>query len=328
MINYLISNFQNICICINFFILFPLLGQLIKNTHRHLIEWENHKNHRAYLLKAKFSDLYYVVFFTSFLILLRLYWKKYIYKNLNISLIKFDNGDDLAIKYEKIYTGSFKSVYFIFTSVWGYYLLYKSEYIPYLLGGQSSTQQFLNIIFKDLPFQNVENMSLKIYYFWNFSYHLMSTLFHLTQTKRKNWQEMTMHHIITLILITFSYVLGLLKIGHIVMLIHDIPDIFIYTSKFLYELKNTKKLLIVTYITGLVGCFAYFRIYVFSLNIIYPLLIFETDYKHFENSINYFRTLLILLLLLHIYWYCLIIYMITKLLLGQKINDKNEEYKR
>ena len=139
---------------------------------------------------------------------------------------------------------------------------------------------------------------------------------------------MTMHHSATLLLIIFSYILGFLKFGHIVMLIHDIPDIFVYLSKTLNELKNTRYILIFCYIFGLVGLFGYLRIYIFLNDLIIPSLKIHFTETYYNNSIKYFTTLLCVLVFLHLYWYFLIIKMILEFIFKNKNNDFHEEYKK
>ena len=50
-------------------------------------------------------------------------------------------------------------------------------------------------------------------------------------TRRSDMVEMTIHHIVTLVLISFSWVTGFVRIGSIVMLVHDISDVPLELAK-------------------------------------------------------------------------------------------------
>lgn len=49
--------------------------------------------------------------------------------------------------------------------------------------------------------------------------------------KRKDFWQMFLHHISTIILICFSWVVNLTRIGSLVLLVHDCADIFLEAAK-------------------------------------------------------------------------------------------------
>lgn len=66
------------------------------------------------------------------------------------------------------------------------------------------------------------------FYIIKFSYHffecLLATLFH---RKRYDFSENFIHHILTIVLICYSYCTNVIPIGAVIMLIMDSSDIFV-----------------------------------------------------------------------------------------------------
>lgn len=52
---------------------------------------------------------------------------------------------------------------------------------------------------------------------------------------KRDFSEMALHHIVTMMLILFSYSTNFLPIGSVIMLIHDITDIFLNIFKIVVE---------------------------------------------------------------------------------------------
>ena len=93
------------------------------------------------------------------------------------------------------------------------------------------------------------------YHFHELAYTL---LFHLY---KRDFSEFMLHHIVTLILILFSYNVNYLAFGSVIMLIHDANDIFLYIFKLVVEIKSFKW--VVTFYTLLITTWIFFRLYFF-----------------------------------------------------------------
>ena len=75
-------------------------------------------------------------------------------------------------------------------------------------------------------------------------YHLHRAIFQFVDTFRKDFWAMVIHHWVTVLLIIFSWQLGLTQIGAVVMLLHDPADIFLSLTKIgwtfkISSMKNT-----------------------------------------------------------------------------------------
>lgn len=70
-------------------------------------------------------------------------------------------------------------------------------------------------------------LGIKAYYILSLTYHLDNTLIHLSSTPQNDFYEMLCHHLATLIMISFSWVVGLTNVGVHVMFLMDNADFFV-----------------------------------------------------------------------------------------------------
>lgn len=153
---------------------------------------------------------------------------------------------------------------------------------------------------------------------------------------RSNYLEMTVHHLITIILIMISYSIHFHYAGIFTSFIHDISDIFLESAKFInYSAKANNSILLknVTDILFVMFAivFSFTRLYIFPFWIIRSL-IFELRPMFSQEWNGYFILIIfaIILQLLHIYWFYLIIRMVYKLFTSgidkdERSDDEEEE---
>lgn len=58
-----------------------------------------------------------------------------------------------------------------------------------------------------------------------------SSLVWCVQVRRKDWLESMVHHIATIALLLYSYYVNFTRVGIMVMLLHDVSDIFLEAAK-------------------------------------------------------------------------------------------------
>lgn len=112
-------------------------------------------------------------------------------------------------------------IYYSISWSFGFYLYYKSDY-------------FFNCynIYKNWPHDRL-SAEFKFYYLVQTAcWFQQSIVIHL-EAKRKDYIQMTSHHIITCLLCTGSYIYYFTRIGHIILLLMDILDVFLSTAKIL-----------------------------------------------------------------------------------------------
>ncbi|XP_066061679.1 ceramide synthase 4-like isoform X1 [Chamaea fasciata] len=155
--------------------------------------------------------------------------------------------------------------------------------------------------------------SLFWYYMLELSFY-WSLVFTLPfDVKRKDFKEQIVHHAATIFLISFSYCANYIRIGTLVMVIHDASDCFLEPTKIFNYMKWKKT------------CDSLFMIFsaVFLISrlVIYPYTVLYNTYYYsmeiFQPFFGYYfvNVLLIILQLLHVFWSCLIIHMVYKFIL-------------
>ncbi|XP_068923868.1 ceramide synthase 1 [Petaurus breviceps papuanus] len=150
---------------------------------------------------------------------------------------------------------------------------------------------------------------------------------------RKDSVVMLLHHIVTLILIVFSYAFRYHNVGILVLFLHDINDV---------QLEFTKLNVYFKFRGGVyhrlndlisdVGCISFsvswfwFRLYWFPLKVLYATchcsLLSVPDIPFYF----FFNALLLALLLMNIYWFLYIVVFAAKVLTGQvrEVSDVRE----
>ncbi|KAJ1085632.1 hypothetical protein NDU88_005762 [Pleurodeles waltl] len=150
---------------------------------------------------------------------------------------------------------------------------------------------------------------------------------------RKDSVVMLIHHIVTLVLISFSYAFRYHNIGILVLFLHDVNDIQLEFTKLNVYFKNRGG----SYhhlndIISNLGCVSFsiswflFRLYWFPLKVLYA-----TCYSSLQAVPNipfyfFFNILLFALTLMNVYWFLYIILFVGKVLTGQmqEVNDVRE----
>ena len=140
-----------------------------------------------------------------------------------------------------------------------------------------------------------------------------------TEVSRSDAAEMIVHHVVTILLITCSYLLNFSRIGSAILLLHDAADIFLESAKCLnytakakgHEWADTAKDVVfgVFAITFFVSRLVYYPRFV-VYDVLYVLPIY---YNNDWAGYYWFAGLLCTLELLHIFWFSLIFLMIVRL---------------
>ena len=126
-------------------------------------------------------------------------------------------------------------------------------------------------------------------------YHLQSMLFSLVLGAKP---EMHLHHVNTVVLIMCSWQFGYLRIGSVVFLLHDLPDICGYVMQAVVE-SQLKQAMVASFVL-LVITWGYSRLFLF-----FRLVLYVYEMQHLLTPpvfISHF-VMLCILLALHYYWY-------------------------
>lgn len=154
--------------------------------------------------------------------------------------------------------------------------------------------------------------SIWYYYMISLSFYWSSTFMHFFEAKRKDFWEMLSHHIVTILLISLSWVCNYHRAGALILVVHDFADIFMEAAKSLKYAKLDKACDIV---------FAVFTInWLVTRLYIFPQIIYVTlAYLPMYPVRLLFNALLIALLGLHCYWTFLLFQLLLTLLKTKEI---------
>jgi TLC domain len=260
----------------------------------------------------KLSDLWICVWSTIFFIVFRIVSATYLFKPLASVLLEPTarkrnwTPQDRHQREERFGAVCFKLLYFCCITPLGFYVLKDADWFPPSLGGSGDTEN----IFKGFPFQPYVPL-LKEYYMIELGYHTHSLLYHMALEHRSDYLEMMLHHCCAVFLVVFSYYENLVRVGSLVLIVHDIADVTAYLIKTAVDTVYTKVTL--SLYAALLVNWAYTRFYVFPFVIIKA--IYETEAmetipaEHFDQyEWTYLVNLLQILVVLHVYWYYLFLY--------------------
>lgn len=172
-----------------------------------------------------------------------------------------------------------------------------------------------NYCWYDYPHHSVTN-DVWWYYMLELGFYWSLTISQFMDTKRKDFLQMFVHHIVTIMLLTFSWTSNLFRIGSLVLVIHDFADVPLEAAKMAKYVENQRVA---------DSCFAVFTVaWIISRLGLYPYrIIFSTMYEALLivpmfPAYYVFNTLLCALQILHIVW----TWMIVKIAL-RAVSSKN-----
>lgn len=184
------------------------------------------------------------------------------------------------------------------------------------------------------PFPPPIHPSERFYYAQACGFYISATAFLiLFDSRRSDFAQMIVHHFVTLCLIITSYVYSYVRVGLVVIALHDFGDIFLYSSKFVHHLGMSG------FDTFLFSCFVisfYITRLVMFSRIVHAVsveclqtLVEEPSFNrwalYYDTYLRHYVVFVFLLgtlLLLHCYWFALALRLtINQLVYGQKVSE-------
>uniref|UniRef100_A0A8C9GZK0 TLC domain-containing protein n=1 Tax=Piliocolobus tephrosceles TaxID=591936 RepID=A0A8C9GZK0_9PRIM len=180
------------------------------------------------------------------------------------------------------------------------------------------------------PYMYISNY---VYYFYILQISYWSScLFYLKfEKKRKDYYIMTLHHLSTISLLTYSHMLNFWRVGLVILFVHDVVDISLYISKTISYSKPQYRFFLNIFYALFVLSYFFFRIILYLFYVVMPLSdiseirIYTNGFvnSHFDvPGVVIQLACMWLLMIMHCYWFCLIIKM-THVFIKQSL--KNEE---
>ncbi|OWF35762.1 Ceramide synthase 4 [Mizuhopecten yessoensis] len=170
----------------------------------------------------------------------------------------------------------------------------------------------------DMGRQHVPNdvywyYTIELAFYWNLVFTLV------TDHKRKDFVEMVVHHIVTILLIYFSFACNQLRLGTMVLLVHDSVDFWMAGAKMALYLKKSKTA------DGLFGIFLliwfYTRLYIYPFRIVWSGCVQSLQHTTIFPVYWLLNGLLCALQVLHIIWTYMILRMVVAKLTNNELKD-------
>ncbi|CAK8696075.1 ceramide synthase 2-like [Clavelina lepadiformis] len=167
--------------------------------------------------------------------------------------------------------------------------------------------------------------SVYFYYMLEGGFYISLLFSVMSDVKRKDFNEQIIHHLATIFLITFSYVANFVRIGTLVMAIHDISDIFLEAAKCLHYAKHhvvaesTFTLFAIIFIISRIMVYPYMVMYTTLVKLLWVFEPFPGYY--------FFNFLLMVLQILHLFWASIIVKMAIKMVRTGNVekDDRSDE---
>ncbi|XP_034469794.1 ceramide synthase 2-like [Hippoglossus hippoglossus] len=142
--------------------------------------------------------------------------------------------------------------------------------------------------------------------------------------KRKDFKEQVMHHLATIFLLTFSYCANYIRIGTLVIALHDLSDILLESAKMFNYGTGWRRTCDALFVVFAV-VFLVTRLVIFPSKLIHTTLVLSME--TFQPFVGYyfFNILLMVLQVLHIFWAGLILRMVYKFLKGKMDKDERSD---
>ncbi|GAB1598016.1 ceramide synthase 2-like isoform X2 [Argonauta hians] len=142
------------------------------------------------------------------------------------------------------------------------------------------------------------------FYIIEIGYYISSLVLHFTDVRRKDFWELFIHHIITLLLLTFSWIQNMIRVGTLVLVIHDTVDPLVESAKMA---KYCGKLVMCD-ILFVIFASTWFitRLVIFPWRIVYSTLFLAHPIVGFCPGWYIYNGLLLTLQFLHIKWFLII----------------------
>jgi len=147
--------------------------------------------------------------------------------------------------------------------------------------------------------QNI-NWGLQAYYVYGISFYTFSCICLFIDEKKKDFNAMLLHHVVTIMLILVSGMGGMLRIGAVIMISFDKSDILLETAKICHRFKLHNSA--ATFFVMFVASWIKYRVYEYPVYVIYS--VFRAE-QFSDLPLPYFdlcKVCLCVIYVLQIYW--------------------------
>ena len=212
---------------------------------------------------TQLSDMSDSLVYCAMFGILRILLTYVIMKPLAIRCMKIKNVDKSSKKITKFVEALWRFLFYSYFCYLGYMALFQPEPVDWVRDTKEHWQNW--------PMQSIST-AISFYYNIELGSYLHQLMW--TEVSRSDSLEMMLHHIVTILLILFSYLTNFTRIGASILLLHDAADIFLESAKiFVYTSKAWKKNKTMFFYTDLMATilFAIFALTFFGTRLVlYP----------------------------------------------------------
>ena len=203
-------------------------------------------------------------------------------------------------------------MFYVVSSFYGFKVIGDKPWVSFPLG----KKEMYNL-FSDSPFR--AGSDIQFYYSYAIGFYLAELIAIFVEPKRSDFLEYLLHHVVTLYLVTFSWMGYETRIGTYVLLIHDISDIGLCTTKIAHYLGSN--LMVNVNFVFFLASFVYMRLVCLPSLTIGIYLVGPAVRPFTVNSqiLGFFVG--IVLQSLHLFWFYLILRMLYRLVTGDGEGD-------
>ncbi|NXE44019.1 CERS2 synthase, partial [Ptilorrhoa leucosticta] len=158
---------------------------------------------------------------------------------------------------------------------------------------------------------------IELSFYWSLLFSIASDV------KRKDFKEQIIHHVATIILISFSWFANYIRAGTLIMALHDSSDYLLESAKmFNYAgWRNTcNNIFIVFAAVFIVTRLVILPFWIMHCTVFYPLDLYPAFFGYY-----FFNVMMVVLQSLHIFWAYLIIRMAQKFITGKVVEDERSD---
>ena len=140
--------------------------------------------------------------------------------------IKHEKYQDKEFRMKRCYTlvkWGYSMFYYLFSSSIGLYLVMETKLLPTWMDSDSDCFN----TYKDYPQISESYDLLNYYYLMQLGKHFARAFLHMFVRPEGNYYEYALHHMLSLSLIIFSYLMNFWLVGILVLFLHDISDFFL-----------------------------------------------------------------------------------------------------
>jgi hypothetical protein len=230
--------------------------------------------------------------------------------------VKFPTEEDRNARAKNSCNWVGNIIYYTCSTIAAFLLFKDQDFFPKELGGKADPVMMYE------GFPSIKQYPYAVmFYMIQFGRHLHTLVDYCVYKWRdpKFW-EMFLHHNMAVFLIFFSFLVGGMRFGIIVMFVHDPSDVFLCLGRLFADFKNHSWVVQYFNVVGLIFTWIFFRLYAFPKCVISSGISYFMvhDVGRLTSPVLFMTLMAAALVVLHFYWFVFIIRIVITILRGKK----------